>query len=464
MHIKMFLLTFVFFVICLSESSSAVDFDGTLLASYELDEVNDLNVSPNLELSPTLNPTWPVLGGVNDVPQATEGDYVLKLAWTNEADNKIEVKHYWNSSTFGLNDVNYILVDVYFATESALPAPAKKNISIWSHWDPNSDPDWIKCESVPPTTNEWYTVGFYVGNLHYEDVNHIDALTFEDMNGTAGTIYIDNLRLLRLPIGMEWPNIRRKVKFSGYWWSILQSDYPIGVGPNLFTDEPNDVWIDRYGNAHLIIVNKDPNWYCSELVGNKNLGYGQYIFTVKASEKMLDPNIVLGLFIFDVNDENDNPQEIDFELARWWDANEPNNAQYVVQPWNGPNNRYRFRINEHRTTTHQIIWTPHAIDFCSYYGDFPLVDSNNLIDSWSYTGPDIPLAGTENPRINLWLLPPAYNSPRGTPGDRPSDGQDAEVVIKNFLYLPVPGDLNYDKKVDFIDLALFAKNWLVGTE
>ncbi len=450
----------VILVLGLSTSSFAVCFD-TLLASYELDEVNDLNVLPNPAFSPTLNCMWPVLGGIHDVPEATKGDYVLKLSWTCETDRKIEVGHYWNNSTFDLADVNYILVDVYFATESALPAPAKKNISIWSRWDSNEH--WISCEYVPTETNEWYTVAFYVGNLEYEGLGHIDALTFEEMKGTSGTIYIDNLQLLRLPIGMEWPHIRRKIKFSDYWWSILQADYPVGAGPNFFTDDPNDVWVDRYGHAHLNIVYKDPNWYCSELVGNANLGYGQYIFTVKAREEMLDPNIVLGLFIYDVPDANDNPREIDFELSRWWHPNEPNNAQYVVQPWNGPNNRYRFYMDEHKTTTHEIIWMPHRIDFKSYYGEFPLVDPNNLIDTWYYVGNDIPLAGCENPRINFYLLPPE-NSPGGTPGASPSNGKEAEVVIKNFLYLPIPGDLSYDGIVNFVDFALFAENWLIGVD
>ncbi len=456
MRTKIFLLTFVFFLVCLSESSSAVDFESNLLAGYEPNEINSLTVTTDVIKDPTLVVSWPVLGGVNDVPEATEGDYVLKLAWTNETDpNKVEVGHHWNDFTFDLNGVDFIHADVYVADESAISDT--NGIGIWDNlWTPRK---WFEAACVPRWTNRWYAICIPVPETNNVDLDHIESLLFEDLGDYYGTIYVDNLRL-----GPTDCNCVRTMKFSEYRWSVLQSDWPMGVGPNLFTDEPNDVWVDRYGNAHLSIVYKDPNWYCSELVGNKNLGYGQYIFTVKASEKMLDPNIVLGLFIFDVNDENDNPQEIDFELSRWWDANEPNNAQYVVQPWNEPNNRYRFHIDEYRTTTHEIIWTPRAIDFCSYYGDFPLVDSNNLIDCWSYTGDDIPLAGTENPRINLWLLPPASNSPKGTPGDRPSDGQDAQIVIKNFLYLPVPGDLNSDEKVDFIDLALFAKNWLVGFE
>jgi hypothetical protein len=450
---RLFFLTFVVLVLGLSASSFAACFD--TIASYELDEVGDINVLPtNPTDSPTLTVTWPVLGGVNDVPEATEGDYVLKLKWTNEADHKIEVRHDWSGFTFDLSGVAYILVDVYFATESALPAPEKKNISIWSHWDTNSDADWIKCESVPPTTNEWYTVAFYVGNLEYENLNHIAALTFEDMNGTDGTIYIDNLQLATESPDYPYqcPYFGRKIKFSGYNWSVPQSEWPIGVGPNFFTDDLNDVWIDQYGCLHLNIVYKEPNWYCSEIVGNKNLGYGTYIFTVKAREDLLDQNIVLGLFIYDVPDAEGNPREIDFELSRWWDQNEPDNAQYVVQPWDGPNNRYRFYVDEHKSVTHEITWTHNRIDFRSYYGDYPLEDPADLIKKWTYTGDDIPPAGCENPRMNLWLLPPK-DSPVGTPGSPPSDGQEAEVIIKRFLYLPISIRATIDINPDSLNLA-----------
>jgi hypothetical protein len=89
-----------------------------------------------------------------------------------------------------------------------------------------------------------------------------------------------------------------------------------------------------------------------------------------------------------------------------------------------------------------------------------LADENDIIDSWCYDGNSIPLAGSENPRINFWLLPPA-GSPSGTPGAPPSDGQEAEVIIKDFLYLPLPkGDMDNDGIVNFDDLVILARNWL----
>jgi hypothetical protein len=440
-----------------------------VLATYEPDEVNDLVVRTNPSFSPTLEANWPVLGGLNGVPEATQGDYLCKFTWTGETDRKIEVGHYWKHSTFDLCDVNYIAVDVYFATESALPKSAKENVSIWSRW--NSNDHWIKCERVPPTIREWYTALFYVGNLCYNDVNNIDALTFEEMGDpsdpshVAGRMYIDNLRLLK-DLGSK--HIGRPINFSGYWWSVLHADYPIGAGPNFYTDDPNEVWVDRYGPLHLNILQKDSNWYCSEVIGNENLGYGTYVYTVKVRLEPLDPNIILGLFVYDVPDADDNPREIDVEITRWWDANEPNNAQYVVQP-DLPGHKHRFYINEHKTTTHEISWEPDKVSFRTYYGDYPLRDPCDMIHTWCYKGHDIPAEGCENPRINFYLLAPK-GAPPGTPGGPPTDGNEAEIIIKNFLYVPLPnsltcwelsecsgqpfGDANCDGCVNFLDLGM----------
>jgi hypothetical protein len=451
MFARLFLLAVV--LVFSTVPTLAIDFSTPPLASYELNEVNDLNVSPDPNFSRTLNCGWPVLGGVNDVPEATAGNYVLKLDWTNEPDHNTEAGHYWNNSTFDLIDVNYLLVDVYFATESALPAPENKNVSIWTKWDSNTH--WISCESVPPTTNEWYTVGFNVGDLNYKGLDHINALSFSYMNGTSGAIYVDNLRLLRVPDG-NWPHIRRKIKFSGYWWSLMQCDYQIGAGPSCFTDDQNDVWVDANG-LHFSIVYKDPNWYCSEVVANKNLGYGKYIYTVDANTDLLDPNIIVGLFAYDVCDPC-GYHEIDVELTKWGDSTDTNNAQYVVQlfdPCRPLESRDRFKITYSTTVvTHEFIWNPNVVAFRSYYGDYsPNPPAEAMIRSWSYTGPNVPRPAKDNPRINFYL----------TKGAPPQNGQNAHITIKNFRYVPI-GDLDSDGDVDFQDFALLADKWLWGKE
>jgi len=138
-------------------------------------------------------------------------------------------------------------------------------------------------------------------------------------------------------------------------------------------------------------------------------------------------------------------REIDVELTRWGDPDDHNNAQFVVQPWNHTGNVHRFKIDymaDTETTTHEIGLRADQIDFRSYYGDCPLTDLNDLIESWSYTGPDIPAPGCENPRINFYLME----------GEPPTNEQDAEVVIKSFQYFGnIAAEIDIDP--DTVNLA-----------
>ena len=124
---------------------SAINFSSTLLTSYEPSDAGRLTVSTDPCLSPSLVAAWPVRGGVNGVPKATEGNYVLKLEWTNEADRKIEVRHDCNSFTFDLAGHKYIYADVYVATESAMP----QIIGIWDDVF-----GWVSGDCVPRVVNE----------------------------------------------------------------------------------------------------------------------------------------------------------------------------------------------------------------------------------------------------------------------------------------------------------------------
>ena len=56
----------------------------------------------------------------------------------------------------------------------------------------------------------------------------------------------------------------------------------------------------------------------------------------------------------------------------------------------------------------------------------------------------MPTPGQENFRFNLWLFQ----------GHPPVGEQPVEVVINDFIYLPlIPGDFNNDGEVDIADLA-----------
>lgn len=438
----------------LADPVSAVD----LLTSFEPNELGCLYVSTHSSKDRTLSVEWPVQGGVADVPEATEGASVLKMFWSNEPDKKVEIDLLWICRTFDYEGFDWLALDIYVATPSALH-------EIGGVWDnPPAYPDyWLGFESVPLCYDDWYTVFMYVGNFDYIDLNQMYALVFDKLAGSAGTIYIDNLRLQRNPRA----STTRQISFAGLQWTVKDSGWgTLDPGLNLWSDSQKNVWVDPNGYLRLKIANRCDKWFSSEVISESHLGCGKYIFTVKGRPDLLDPHVILGLFLYD--DPDPGLHEIDIEFAKWWDPDNPANASYCVQPWDEPNHCHRFYTDcsPNDLTTHEILWAPDRVDFRSYFGDFPLSDPCDLIYSWCYTGPDIPQPKDERAHINFWLLPPE-GSPPGTPAAPPTDGQEAEIVIKNFLFRPeicdyvLAGDANGDCIVNLLDFALMATNWLI---
>ncbi len=217
--------------------------------------------------------------------------------------------------------------------------------------------------------------------------------------------------------------------FAGYPWIIKQSSSPVGPGPNRFSDRPEDVWVDADG-LHLTISQQTGLWWSSEVILDANLGYGTYVFHTESRIDTLDANMVLGLFTWDTF-APPNYREIDFEFSRWGNPSDVDNAQFVVQPYTTPSNivRYRLDLNEqNQKATHVLVWSPGQVDMATYLGHHlpSQIPPFQPVFSWTNTGPDVPLPGGENVRMNLWLVN----------GNAPMSGQPEEVVISNFLFAP----------------------------
>jgi hypothetical protein len=235
---------------------------------------------------------------------------------------------------------------------------------------------------------------------------------------------LDDSSLAKVQITRE-PNVRT-ISFSGYEWKVKTSENPVGPGPNLFSDSTENVWIDNQDQLHLKITNRNGKWYCAEVISQKSFGYGEYIFYTASRVDKLNENVVLGLFTWS-DDTEYNHREIDIEFSRWGQpAND--NAQFVVQPYNRTENMYRFNAQlSEDNSTHSFDWRSDIISFQSIHGHYATPpDSSYIIESWNYTGEDIPTPGNENARINLWL----FNS------IPPSDSKEVEVIIKKFEFIP----------------------------
>jgi hypothetical protein len=209
------------------------------------------------------------------------------------------------------------------------------------------------------------------------------------------------------------------VTFSGYSWAVKASRGPVGPGPNIFSDSPDNVSVDSAGQLHLRITSRDGQWRAAEVILDRSLGYGTYRFTLASPAGQLDPNVVLGLFTWS-NKAAYNHREIDIELARWGNAATASNAQFVVQPSFHAGNFSSFVQTDAAPSTLEFTWTAKAVIFRS------ATASGATIASWTYTGPDVPRSGDERPHINLWL----------DGGAPPTNGAEVEVVLSGFSFAP----------------------------
>ncbi|MEE8289111.1 MAG: hypothetical protein V3R25_06835, partial [Nitrosomonadaceae bacterium] len=217
----------------------------------------------------------------------------------------------------------------------------------------------------------------------------------------------------------EYPSSEseRIIDFSGYRWKVKCGNLT-GPGPNYFSDAESNVWIGADG-LHLKKEYRDDRWYCAEVFAERSLGYGEYTFQLVSRVDSLDFHTVFAGFIY----ESDS-REVDIEFSRV--LAQPNNAQYVVQPYHHSGNIMRYMMPAVTFSTHRFVWHSDSIEFTSWKGLEEEPDFNSNIQSWTYTGSDIPPPGVERMRFNLWLF-------EGSP---PESGQGDEVIIKSFHYRP----------------------------
>ncbi|MFC2121660.1 FISUMP domain-containing protein, partial [Bacteroidota bacterium] len=161
----------------------------------------------------------------------------------------------------------------------------------------------------------------------------------------------------------------------------------------------------------------EDKWYCSEIIAPQSLGYGEYSFKVSTNLENLDKNIVLGLFTHETD-----TKEIDLEFSRWGNSSSPV-GWYIIQPPSSER-RNHFPLNLTGSySTHKFEWNKEEVFFQSFHGH----GTNNLIKEWKYTGVNIPPEGNEKVILNFWL----------NNGQPPSDGNEAEVIIKSFKFKPI---------------------------
>lgn len=208
------------------------------------------------------------------------------------------------------------------------------------------------------------------------------------------------------------------IEWSGHQWQVKNHSRKIGPGPNFFSSANVEV---RDGELRLSVTKAGNKWYAAEAINTESFGYGTYSWTVGPMGE-LDPQVVLGLFTWN-DDPAYNHREIDFEYAKWGNAADRNNAQYVVQPYSTPENEHRWEQTVFNVSiTHSFTWSEAAVAFRS------VTAGGQVLEQWTYTGPDVPVPGGENARMNLWLFR----------GSAPKNGLPVTVVLESFSHTPLP--------------------------
>lgn len=222
---------------------------------------------------------------------------------------------------------------------------------------------------------------------------------------------------------LAWTEIppSRTLSFGGQtFWVKDSAPFSTGPGPCVFSPSEQNIFVDADGRLHLKILRQGGTWTCSEVVLDRPHGHGVYTFQVVSTLDTLDPREVFSGFLFESL-----TREIDVECSPAL-TGLPNGCQYVVQPFSRPGNRRIFSIPP-GPSTHRIFWSAEQIWFLSWRGlkSFP-PEPQDIIQSFVYTGPDIPPPGQERMRFNLWL-----------DGQSPSSGIGSEVLLQSFQYCPL---------------------------
>lgn len=235
------------------------------------------------------------------------------------------------------------------------------------------------------------------------------------------------LSALFLLLALEPASQAKTLQFSGYQWRVKSGN---GLGPGPCNWSESNAWVDENGSLHLKLSKVDGVWTCAEVETVQRLGFGKYQFWVIGSIDELDPNVVLGLFNYPTPEIGpDTTNEIDIEMARWGNPNNPNLNFTVWPPLAGapPAGRSQEFVLNGTFTTQRFTWRNNLILFQSLNGHRN--DDRSEIARWRFAPKRPGRAVPQKPlpvHLNLWLFE----------GQPPTDGREVEIVVRSFSYKP----------------------------
>ena len=396
--------------------------------------------NPSFEIDGTSGPVvggWNQFGAVGSVTLASHGHQAARVSGPNSGD--WNVSGYWqsqdcvpgeqweitghvlNPAVKPLVGQNAALVNIEWR-DSAGNLIDFDSFTVADSGSPKDEYLDFTLLSTPAPTGT-AKARLLLGNLQsptdpVSDV-YFDQVTFFSKSSPT----IDEVQWNDFPSG-------RTNTFGGRTWRVKGTgDY--GPGPNIFSDSPDHVWVDGSGQLHLTLTKNGTAWYSTEVVTEQSLGYGDYILTTMSRLDLLDPQAVLGIFLWEYGPCWDYSytwwnafNEIDIEYSRWENP-ASDLAQFVAQPYDWPGNISRFdaAFGDGELVSHAMRWLSDRVEYRVWRGGPNDEATSDVVHSWTYTGPHIPRPEQPRMHLNLWRI-------SGEPAE------DQEVVFTDFNFVP----------------------------
>jgi hypothetical protein len=227
------------------------------------------------------------------------------------------------------------------------------------------------------------------------------------------------------------------IMWNGLVWNVKSGT---GKDPGFNSWSPDNVFVDASGDLHLALTNVGGTWNCAEAWTDVAFGFGTFQWQLATAVDNLDPNVVLGLFVYGPPALGpDGTHEIDIEYARFGSATADIGRWTIfpnvksTPPLLGRSS-YALSLGGAPATTSRFTWAPSNIAFATLGGFQPAGSSANTIHSWTFQPIDPGTTISQSPmplHMNLWLN-------HGLP---PTNGQNVEIVIHSFSFTPTVGAL-----------------------
>lgn len=203
----------------------------------------------------------------------------------------------------------------------------------------------------------------------------------------------------------------RVINFSGMEWIVKARDSLMGPGPNYFSDNDENVWVDQKGQLHLKLTYDGEKWNCAEVMSLDYVKYGNYTIYIKGRPDELDPNLIFSTFMYQyINDQHE--PEIDIEFSYWGDREYRYNTSYSLHNFSQLvyNKEFETSLKSDKLTC-QIGWSAKDISFRVNKGHnkgkcyLKTIDEARYSESNAFSAEHIPKESDQlRLHINLWIL------------------------------------------------------------